>query len=400
MGKIERKLTVQMKDHAFSGDDPITVLGFLARYKDACDKNEISEGAALWAVQFFLKGQAGALVKSRLAGQTMAMDSERGELLTCYKELVNFLLHTYATDDVMAETVADVEGLKQSTSMTETGFSDELWRRALRCGTVFSSRRIRGYFVEGVLPAIRTQLRDYAARHPYATYESIVRYARGLGTTYRAMRRVNVPVGFKDNRDTGKYAKTRSIKVDLVDTDSEYGGLNSASGEGDEVLALSYGSTAPHSPNTTGTPSIEFRTPDVAMRSFPGTGQQPPPKDAAQTTGVAGNNRVQRCYICLSPNHTVCDLFANPADRDRVLAVRQRNYEQLSAERAKRPPIQQGYSGFRPTILRRPPGQRVPGTPVYSLETESDAAHGAGSELMPIPGQDDQPIPEDLAEKE
>ena len=58
MGKYEKRMKVQMAHHRFNGKDPITVLDFLARFKDSCDRNNISEAAAVWCFQYFLDGQA------------------------------------------------------------------------------------------------------------------------------------------------------------------------------------------------------------------------------------------------------------------------------------------------------------------------------------------------------
>lgn len=58
ISRIRKKLDVQMKSHTFSGQDPIAVLGFLARCKMACNHNGVSQGAAVWCFQFYLTVQA------------------------------------------------------------------------------------------------------------------------------------------------------------------------------------------------------------------------------------------------------------------------------------------------------------------------------------------------------
>ena len=108
INRYRKKLEVQMKTHTFGGQDPIAMLEFLARFKMACDHNGVSEGAAVWCFQFYLTGQVHALLQSRLHGKTMAFDSEQRVLPETYAEVVNFLLRTYATDDVISEAVGDV----------------------------------------------------------------------------------------------------------------------------------------------------------------------------------------------------------------------------------------------------------------------------------------------------
>ena len=171
-----KKLEVQMKTHTFGGQDPIAVLGFLARFKMACGHNEVSDGAAVWCFQFYLTGQAHDFLQSRLHGNIVAVDAERREPLETYAEVVNFLLRTYATDEVISEAVGDVPSFRQSSNMTEEVHSNHLWDNALRCGTVFSDRRLKSLFFEELLPATHAQVRNYLATHPSVDNQAVSRY--------------------------------------------------------------------------------------------------------------------------------------------------------------------------------------------------------------------------------
>ena len=92
-----------MKSHTFSGQDPIAVLGFLARLKMVCDYNGVSKDASVWCFHFYLMRQAHALLPSRLNGDCMAFGVERRGMLKTYPDVVNVWLHTYATDDKLPE---------------------------------------------------------------------------------------------------------------------------------------------------------------------------------------------------------------------------------------------------------------------------------------------------------
>ena len=127
-----KKLEVQIKTHTFGGQDPIAVLGFLARFKMACDHNGVSEGADVWCFQFYLTGQAHALFQSRIHGNNMAVDAEQRELLETYAEVVNFLLRTYATDEFISEAVGNVTSFRQSSNMTEEVYNNQFWDKVLR----------------------------------------------------------------------------------------------------------------------------------------------------------------------------------------------------------------------------------------------------------------------------
>ena len=193
ISRIRKKLDVQMKSHTFSGQDPIAILGFLARFKRVCDHNGVSQGAAVWCFQFYLTGQAHALLQSRLIGNTMAVDSEQRDMLESYEEVFNFLLRTYATDEIIAEAYTKVVSFRQSSNMTEESYSNQLWDRALRCGTVFSDRRLKSLYVEGLLPATCAQVRNYLATHATVDYQAVSRYEQAIGETHRSARRQLLP---------------------------------------------------------------------------------------------------------------------------------------------------------------------------------------------------------------
>ena len=343
MTKVHRKLITQMKDRGFDGDDPITVLRFLAEYKSACDTHSVCEVVAFWAVQNYLSGQALSLVQNRMAGQTMSVDADREEMLTSYPELVNFMLETYATDDVIAEAVEDVESMRQSTGMTEQEFSNELWKRALRCGTVFSGNRLKGYFVEGLLPTMRDQVRNYAATHRRDGYQGVLRYARGLGSSYRALRRVNVPVAFRPTRD-GRTVKPQrtALTVESSDTDPSVAAVN----YGPEVMALSVNTGSVQSlPSVPPTPSTTVASAATSV---------------AKPTGKSTNTPA-RCRICLSWGHTRCPLIPDPVLLDQVLAEREKNFQ---AGRNRFGNYRPGVQANRPP----PPGTRVLPTAVNAVE--------------------------------
>lgn len=53
-----KKADIQMRPHDFSESDPIAVLSFLARFKNACKLNCVPESIAVCCFQFYVKAQA------------------------------------------------------------------------------------------------------------------------------------------------------------------------------------------------------------------------------------------------------------------------------------------------------------------------------------------------------
>lgn len=130
--RMRTKLDAQMKTHTTSGQKPVVVLGFLARFRTACDYSRLSEEAAVRCVQYFLIGKAHTLLQSRLAENTVTVDSGQFDVLGIYLEVASFLLRTCVAHEVMAETCADVVTLRQGSNMREGHYFNHPWNRALR----------------------------------------------------------------------------------------------------------------------------------------------------------------------------------------------------------------------------------------------------------------------------
>ena len=210
MNKYRKRLDVYMTGRTFTGSDPIAILEFLAFYERACEL-VVTEGVAVWAIQFYLKGQAEGLIQSKLVGSSFAVDEDDLELLTSYREVVNCLLEKYATDEVIAEAYTDVTNFRQGSAVHESAFGQSLWDKTARCGIVFSDRRRKQPFVEGLMDSIRSQVFHHLSNHPDMTNQSLVKFAQGLGNTYRAARRSTSRVDFDERMARTKRPTPRSV---------------------------------------------------------------------------------------------------------------------------------------------------------------------------------------------
>lgn len=165
------------------------MLRFLSLFHTAFDQNGVHEGASLYLFQFFLHGKAHEIVVSRISGTTYPVNATDRELLGVYPEVVQYLLETYAMDDVVMDAHPNVISYRQSSNMTEEDFGDTLWRKAYRCGNVFSENRLTQHFIVGMLPAIMTHVDNHHMDHTNPSYRQLVNYADGYGKTYRTSRR-------------------------------------------------------------------------------------------------------------------------------------------------------------------------------------------------------------------
>ena len=169
------------------------------------------EGAVLWCFQFFVNGTALAKVQTRTVGESGVADARRDEVLSPYLEVVNYVLRTYVTNEVIAEAYAEDTNWIQSSGMSEAECGDSRWRKALRCGNVFSDSRLKSLFAEGPLPAIRTQVRHHLTTHPRITLTELTRYTEGMGTAYRGEKNYPAAAGGRDRAGHRTGRQQRSL---------------------------------------------------------------------------------------------------------------------------------------------------------------------------------------------
>lgn len=116
---MQDKIDVRKKTHIITGQDPIAILGILARLKTACSHSIVKEGPAVWCCQYYLTGQDCTLLQSRLAGNTMAVDAGQVEMAETCPRVDNFLLRKYSTDETVAAVHNDVVTFQQGLNIPE-----------------------------------------------------------------------------------------------------------------------------------------------------------------------------------------------------------------------------------------------------------------------------------------
>ena len=82
-----------MRDAKFDGSKPIEALSVLRMFKTQCDKNAISEGAALLLLPDFLFGDAEQIYQNELELGDQVIGG-----ITSYCHAVQFIRRRYAAD--------------------------------------------------------------------------------------------------------------------------------------------------------------------------------------------------------------------------------------------------------------------------------------------------------------
>ena len=369
------------------------MLGFLARFKMACDHNGVSEGAAIWCFQFYLTGQAHALLQSRLHGNTMAVDAEQRELLETYAEVVNFLLRTYATDEVISEAVGDVTSSRQSSNMTEEVYSNQLRDKALRCGTVFSARRLKSLFVEGLLPTTCAQVQDYLATHLSVDYQAVSRYAQAIGETHCSARRQATSFASPQAPSDSVRRFTRNARTRPVLSGESLSELPTARRtEAEEILAVTDQSVTPStlsSPPTSYHPSPASSSAGPPMApAHQGDARASPYGRPAQNQRVRLFNQgppgPPPCRFCLDLTHRQeqCPVVADSALQSKRLEAREANYQMLRIRQGLLPGSQ--FERQPPTAWRNSRAQAPTGINVV----EPREAGRSEEDAPPLPEED------------
>ena len=319
---MEKEMRVQMGDITFNGKDPITILPFLVRFKEACDKNRIGEEMAVYCFKKFLTGAPQHLVMSRLVGDSMATDADQTDMLTSYPEVVNFLLHTYATEEAMLEAVQDIENCRQSSIMNEVAYADRLWELALRCGTVFSSARLNSYFLPGVRSAIRRRVRYYATENPRIGFQELLAYAKAKRADYRGGR-IRTTQQLGPSRSIASTRNRRASMLAVYSSATPKTVHGSGSNAEDLLLLHGTGTAILPSPPTSLTQNASL-SPHTTV-----TNSTVPADDISKVYGTG------LCRICLSAEHTVCPLISNPGERERIMLIRNANWHSQFAQRGQ-----------------------------------------------------------------
>lgn len=147
-GKVHdflKRMELTLKDHRFSGEDPIRVLDFLARYVKEANIQAMSEAQAFIALPSFLIGFAKSQYE---AGVQLTSPDEGG--VTSWPEAVQYLLRNYAHSTYIPSAISDLRSVRQSHSETENSFAKLINDAIARCGNVHSAEEVVTLFIDGL----------------------------------------------------------------------------------------------------------------------------------------------------------------------------------------------------------------------------------------------------------
>ena len=183
IGKLGKMLHYSLEDYIFSGETPISILDFLSEFKERCDENGISEGAALLLIPKFLTGAARDNFKSYFGRRNSSLGG-----FSTYPQAVNHLLRTYATDVIIERALTELDNTVQGPAEDELKFGERLREKARQCGNVFDEGELIKRFIRGVRADVRPLLSASVMNSERLDFNSYVERAYAQGESHRAMR--------------------------------------------------------------------------------------------------------------------------------------------------------------------------------------------------------------------
>lgn len=182
MQKELSKIAMRMKTHIsdeqkFTGTDPVSIIRFLEEFKEACDHNGLSEGAALHLFQYFVLDPAKKSL--RLFLRSNINDKSHNS----YCGAVLFLLTTYAPEDQVNMERRKVFLSQQRPAESENDFAIRVQAQASRLGQAFKESDLITSYLNGLPENIRTYINSVA---PYAsTFTQTQLVAQSAGKTLK-----------------------------------------------------------------------------------------------------------------------------------------------------------------------------------------------------------------------
>lgn len=99
-----------------------------------------------------------------------------------WMEVVNHLLQTNATHDVIAETGMDLQNFKRYPSMPSNDYKKVLPTKAVRCNQVYTEDTLHGIIVEGLPDFICNSMRPYWTSNNSSTLHNLARRVTFVST--------------------------------------------------------------------------------------------------------------------------------------------------------------------------------------------------------------------------
>lgn len=88
-------------------------------------------------------------------------DARERPTLTTYKQVVNYLLRTYETDENITDTGDEITMFMLLADKTSTQHAKKVMAKTLRCGDVYEEQVLNEVFIKRIAQSIKQSMREY-----------------------------------------------------------------------------------------------------------------------------------------------------------------------------------------------------------------------------------------------
>jgi hypothetical protein len=185
MQKQLSRIALRMKTHIaddqkFSGTDPVSIIRFLEEFKEACDHNGLSEGAALHLFQYFIVDPAKKGLRLFLRSKV----NDKSHYSYCGAVL--FLLTTYAPEDQVNMERRNIFLSQQKSNESEDDFAIRVQAQASRLGQALKESDLITSYVNGLPENVRTYINSVAPNASTFTQTQLAAKSAGKTLKIRA----------------------------------------------------------------------------------------------------------------------------------------------------------------------------------------------------------------------
>lgn len=170
------KLKIKMFLRNFDPGDPIFILDFFGAYMTTCGALGVQEGAALWMFKELLLDPAKETLIMRVHPKKV-VHAKYGKFTT-YIFVANYVLQTYASENVISGAEGNIHHLVLKTRMSLWEYDILLSKKVFQCGVLYLYSSMSDIYIEGVHEYIRGAVRTYWSEHLQAAKTRLARHAK------------------------------------------------------------------------------------------------------------------------------------------------------------------------------------------------------------------------------
>ena len=188
LSKISKRMTTHIPDdQRFDGSDPVSIIKFLEDFKEACDHNGVSEGAAMHLFQYFLLNTAKKSLQLHFRS-TMSASSNS------YCGAIHFLLTTYAAEEEVSGECRKIFLMQQKSGENEREFGIRIQAQAGRLGQAFTEDNLITAYLNGVPENVRTYVSSTAPTATTFAQIQIAAYNAGRTLKLKQPMHQSIPI--------------------------------------------------------------------------------------------------------------------------------------------------------------------------------------------------------------